>query len=214
MPALQHNGQSSNPRNRWAKLMAPLTSKQKKTDADLLLQAELQFKSALYCRDEEAGTGIVWPNENVVSMLKTAGKNYRLGKKANLSMIVRSDLHDLLYDGPRSRDELWEDERFRFTSRVRSDKKTNVLTRPIFHDWACEVSVWFDDGQLSEENLRRLFEFAGKYIGLSAWQGRFGMFTPKFKGITVIQKGGFDGGDNGKGSDEIGTVQGRSRKAS
>ena len=53
-PLIFHNSQLANPLNKWAKAMKDVTSKRKKTDADLLELQRLEFMGGIYY-DEAVG---------------------------------------------------------------------------------------------------------------------------------------------------------------
>ena len=50
-PLIIHNSQLANPLNKWSKLMKDVTSKRKKTDADLLELQRLEFMGGMYFDD-------------------------------------------------------------------------------------------------------------------------------------------------------------------
>lgn len=60
-------------------------------------------------------------------------------------------------------------------------KSGTMLYRPRFDEWAISGHLTYDEGQLSEEQVRQLVDYAGQYIGLGAWrvqnQGPYGKFV-------------------------------------
>lgn len=48
--------------------------------------------------------------------------------------------------------------------------------RPRFDDWACSGAIEYDEEIFSDEQIRALLDYAGKYSGLGAW--RFGNGGP------------------------------------
>ncbi len=61
---------------------------------------------------------------------------------------------------------------------------SNTKFTPQFHDWSCELEIQFDQNNLGAEDITRLLNYSGFYVGVGAWRpkgrdggsGEFGMF--------------------------------------
>ena len=172
LPCLQQNGRMKNPLDPWAKEIRKYSKKRTKTDEDHISMMEAEFKGSLYVRDESTGNGIYWPADNVHACIKTWAKQKKLGKVIDSAGIVRDDVV-FDHDGPDNRNSLWESEEHRY---VKATRRGTMCCRPIFREWACHIDIEFISDLLDREDLKSLIVDAGKYLGLSAWPRRFGLF--------------------------------------
>ena len=170
-PLLMHNGQTANPLNKFAKAMKQVSSKRVKTDADYEELARLEFAAALYMGQD----GPVIPAQCIDAMVTEAAKKQRKGKDAKAAVYC-PDHASLSYDGPRTLDELWADERFRFVTNVRVQTARVVRTRPMFNDWTATIALNFEDGMVNPAELDQWMVIAGNGIGIGDWRPRYGRF--------------------------------------
>lgn len=136
--------------------------------------ARLDFLASLYMGDD----GPVIPGDNWEAMLTAAAKKRREGQVAKAGMMVLKNA-SLEYEGPRSPDDLWNSERFRFTKRVRISTNSVMRTRPIFEDWSAVVEVRYEDSVVDLAQVDDWFRMAGSLIGVGDWRPRFGRFDVK-----------------------------------
>jgi len=172
-PLIMHNGNLANPLSKAAKALKQVSSKKKKTDADFERMAEIEFKAGLYI-DEDSGPVI--PGENMEATLYNAAKITKEGKIAKSACFVPKHA-ELLYDGPRDADGLWQDERFRNCVGVKVGMSRVMRTRPIFKEWAAVIEVEYEDSIVNEEQVDRWVQSAGTQVGLCDWRPRCGRFT-------------------------------------
>ena len=107
-------------------------------------------------------------------MVKTAAKEVRLGKLIDSAIVVSPPGGRLEYDGPRTRVELWEDERYRL---VKPTRRGVMCCRPIWENWEVKFSLRFLSDRINRSTLQDLITAAGKTVGLSDWPRRYGLFT-------------------------------------
>jgi hypothetical protein len=172
-PLLQHNGQLANPLNPLAKRMKEITSVRKKTDEHHLQLQELEFLAGLYLDGQRR---VIIPSEVIESCLVEGAKKAKLGKafKAAVSVMEDSLLH---YTGPKTPEALWaEAETFADVRGVRVGGSRIMRTRPVFHQWACEFTVHYDDEQVNLADVQRAINDAGSKSGVGDFRPRYGRF--------------------------------------
>ncbi len=171
-PLLLHNGQLVDPLNKWSKAMKSISSKRKKTDADLEELARLEFLGSLYL----TANGPAIPVNNVMAMVIAAAKKHREGDLAKTGVIV--DDHAVLeYDGPRTPDDMWKDERFRDSRPVRVGQARVIRTRPVFENWSTTITLTIDDEIVNPSRVDDWMNTAGRIVGLCELRPIMGRFT-------------------------------------
>lgn len=178
-PLLMSNGQMADPLHPPARAIAEIRSKTRKTDADREEMLHLSFLGALYC-DPDVGPYL--PGDNIQSCLQEAALSQR-GMKAKIErgVFISTDVNPLAFKGPRTPEELWEAEQFRFRKMAKTGTGRNAkrvpTMRPIFRQWRCAAHGVLDEGQLDFSELIQVATNAGLYIGLGSWKPRFGRFN-------------------------------------
>lgn len=171
-PLIQHNGQTADPLNDYARSIKEISSKRKKTDADFHQMAQLEFMAGLYLNDN----GPTIPANVINAVIIGAAKKFREGPTAKAAVFCFEDAY-LNYDGPRDRNALWADKRFRFSAivRVRSSRITRM--RPIFHNWSAVISIQVEDTLVNPSRVDEWMEVAGTQVGIGDWRPQYGRFT-------------------------------------
>ncbi len=174
VPQLQNNGLRKDPLYYWTKQLGKISKKTKKTDEDHMAMREAEFKGSLYCLDDEKGGPIYWPSDNIHACIKTAAKMKKLGKVVDTAVVVKSPGGMLHHKGPKTRDALWDaGEEFRL---LKPTKRGIMSCRPCFREWEVEFSLIFLEELLNAEDMKQLILDAGRFIGLSDWPRRYGLF--------------------------------------
>ena len=171
-PMIVHNGQTADPLNKWAKAMKVVSGKRSKTDSDYLELARLEFFAGLYL----GPSGPVIPARNIDSLLLSAAKKLREGPLAKSGVFCQKDAV-MEYDGPRTAEELWADERFRHVAIVRVQTARIARTRPVFESWAATVAVQYEDSIVNAAQVDRWMQIAGPQCGLGDWRPQHGRFS-------------------------------------
>jgi hypothetical protein len=178
-PTILQNGQCADPMNPFAKQIKAITSKGKKqTDADRIEVMRLEWHSFLYLN---AQGQVCWPGENIEQMIRSAAKAERKGKSVETGLMCPEDW-PILYDGPKTVDGLWADERFRNVSpTVNPTTKGRVMRcRPMFSKWCLRFQILWNDEQIGDvDTIRRWLDYAGANVGLSTWRPKHGRFVVK-----------------------------------
>ena len=84
---------------------------------------------------------------------------------------------DLVYDGPRDPDELFNNEDFQDVRPVRIDTKKVMRCRPRFQDWGTTVIVNFDDERCNASEVEQWLAAAGQQCGIGDYRPRYGRFS-------------------------------------
>lgn len=171
-PLLMHNGQTADPLNKWAKTLKQVTSKRIKTDADHEEVARLEFFAGLYMGQD----GPVLPPNMIDAMVVNAAKKSKEGPIAKSGCFCLN-VNRLNYDGPRTVDALWADERFRFSAIVRVGTGRVSRMRPIFQEWTADVRLNVEDGTVNLARVDEWMRIAGTQIGVGDWRPQYGRFT-------------------------------------
>lgn len=77
-----------------------------------------------------------------------------------------------------------------FVKRAAVDKAKHVRVRPRFDNWTASGTITVSDPMLTEEMLKTIFSFAGRYAGIGDWRpgapkkpGKFGRFTAEIRRV-------------------------------
>lgn len=170
-PLIVHNGLLADREYEWSRKLAEVTGKRKKTDEDHAEVARLEWNGSLYYDDE---LGPYLPGDNVRRCLLDAARLSKEGKNIERGVLRVSRKNPLQYDGPRTREKMWADERFRHRAIVKVGMSKVVRTRPKFVGWSTEITVDYDSSIIDRRDLLRIAEAAGNYIGLCDGRPFFG----------------------------------------
>lgn len=171
-PMIVHNGQTANPTNRWSKAMKAVSGKRSKTDADYEELARLEFLAGLYM----GPNGPIIPATNIDAMVINAAKKLKEGMIAKSGVFCLSP-SDMEYEGPRTAEGLWLDERFRFVALVRVSTARVARTRPIFNEWSAVVKLNIEDTAVNATRVDQWMSIAGLQVGLGDWRPQYGRFS-------------------------------------
>lgn len=181
-PLLCHNGQTADPRNTYAKAMKAVSSKRKKTDADLDELARLEWLAGLY----RSGDNLVIPDYVLESAFIAGAKKSKRGTQAKCGLFFTE--HAVL-DFPGSPGaindqalaEMFETGTFVHTAGVRVGMAKVMRTRPIFREWSCVAVAQYDPDVLNLRDIEEIADDAGRLVGIGDWRPKHGRFS-----VTVV----------------------------
>lgn len=152
--------------------MKQISSKRVKTDADHEEMARVEFFAGLYMGEH----GPIIPAPNIDSMIIGAAKKSKSGLAAKSGVFCPE--HAVMeYEGPRTADDLWVDERFRHSAIVKVGTARVVRTRPVFNEWKAVVKVSIEDSIVNLSSIDDWLTIAGTVVGLGDWRPQHGRFT-------------------------------------
>ncbi len=173
-PLLMHNGQTADPLNPFSKAMKQVSGKKKKTEADFLELAKIEFNAGLYLSDDKQS--LVIPTYVLEATLLGGAKKVKSGQACKAGLFVDNDavLH---YDGETSPGALWETGAHVMKTGVRVGMARVMRTRPILRNWSCVVEVSYSDELLNPQDILEFAVHAGQSVGIGDWRPKFGRFT-------------------------------------
>ncbi len=180
-PLLMHSDIVADPLNPQTIELRKYTGNKKKTVADHLKIAELEWYAGLYLNDSDQ---VVIPANNVYRMLIEGLRRRKLGKKGEAAVFFDVQAFELKHNGPKDLAELYANKAF-VDRRTVGNKQVRVMrTRPVFKQWSLTVGLTVDDDEIDPDDIIRGFEDAGRYVGLCDFRPRHGRFD-----IEVVKGG-------------------------
>lgn len=184
------NGQTANPRNKYAKRLKELNKdkKRKGADVDAVLDqmADVEVESCLYWSDD---LGLNIPASNIRAALIDGAKLSRGGTQIKRSCFVLQDAK-LEYDGPKDVAGIVADKNFHYEAIVKVGMVKVPKTRAIVRGWSCDVEIAYMPGNVVDErDIIKYMTDAGLYCGIGASRtlgfGRFESVEIDAKGKPV-----------------------------
>ena len=184
------NGQTANPRNKYAKRLKELNKdkKRKGADVDAILDqmADVEVESCLYYND---ALGLHMPASNIRAALIDGAKLSRGGSQVKRSCFVLQDAK-IVYDGPQDVAGIVADKNFHYEAIVKVGMVKVPKSRAIVRDWSCTVEIAYMPGNVVDErDIIKYMTDAGLYCGIGASRtlgfGRFEAVEVDAKGKPV-----------------------------
>jgi hypothetical protein len=172
-PTIMQCDRLVNPFDTITRELKKITAKRKKTDADLEEINRLKFLGSLYY---DTKLGPYWPGQNIDRMIFDAAKLSRRGQDIKRAFMVLDDMVPVIYDGPRTPEALYKDDRFIDVRSVVIRGQRVMTCRPIFREWEVEYECAYDPDVLNPDDIVNFHNVAGQFIGLSTYRPRFGRF--------------------------------------
>lgn len=175
---IMHNGQMVDPRNKFSKALRAVSSKRKKTDADLDQMALIEFAGGIYVRDNQ----IAIPDFVIEAAIINGAKKSKSGTQAKTAIFVK-DWAEMDYDGkPESVttetiEAMFESGEFHLSMAVKVGQSRIIRTRPKFKNWSATIELEYDDEFVNRKEVIQFVTDAGRQVGLCDWRPKYGRFT-------------------------------------
>jgi len=172
-PLMMHSDRLANPLLPETKAHKELTAKRKKTDDDHLAIARSEFVAGAYWTEKD---GFYVPGQNFDATFLAGARLQKLGTHWKRGALVIEDKVKVLHDGPRTPAALWEDPAHVDCRGVKVGTAKVMRYRPIFLDWASELTVAINTDVLNIAEAKKAIVDAGSLIGVCEYRPRFGRF--------------------------------------
>ena len=173
-PLLLHNGQTSNPLNKYARQLKAISGKRGKTDEDYEAMAKIEFLAGLYLNPAGA---YVLPAHNLEAALLEGAKKNKNGRLVQGGAFVNDDPVLVFPGSDKTPDELWDGGEHALMVSVRVQRNRVMRTRPLIPaGWTAEVEVMYDPAIVEEPAIRQALEVAGLERGIGDWRPKYGRF--------------------------------------
>ena len=171
-PLLMHNGRLADPLDKWSKELKKLNGKKGKTDADQEEVGRVEFLAGLYM----SADGPIIPAFMIDAVVTNGAKKVKMGQISKSGVFCFSHAQ-LQYDGPRTADALWADERFRHRAVVRVSMAKVARTRPVFESWTAIVELNYEPTLVNVEQIDEWLRIAGAQVGIGDRRPQYGRFV-------------------------------------
>lgn len=172
-PLMMHSDRLANPLLPESKAHRALTSKRKKVDSDHEDIAKSEFISGCYW---DAENKFFIPGANLDATFLGGAKLSKMGVHWRRGALVLEQRVKLLHEGPNTPEALWDDNRFVDCRGVKIGTSKVMRYRPVFLQWAAELTVAVNTDVLNVGEAKKAIEDAGKLIGTCEFRPRFGRF--------------------------------------
>lgn len=176
-PLMMHADTLANPLAAVTKAHKELTSKRKKTDDDHLAIARSEFIAGCYW---DTTDGFFVPGQNFDATFLAGAKLQKNGVRWKRGVLVLENRVKLRYDGPATPEKLWEDPAHVDCRGVKIGAAKLMRYRPIFLDWAAELTVAINTDVMDVQEVKKAIEDAGALIGVCEYRPRFGRFEVQY----------------------------------
>ena len=173
-PLLQHDDKTANPFNSFTKDLKVISSKRKKTEADLLEMARIEWMAGLYFDRKE---GYYIKAECFEGTSFEATKAKKLGKTFKESIRIPNNPVFHFEHEKLTPEKLFEFDAYKDFRTVKIQRAKILRCRPIFNDWRCEIEVWYEESRLNAHEIQEVVEYAGRYIGICDYRPKYGRFV-------------------------------------
>lgn len=190
---LLHNGQTADPRNKFAKDLKAVSGKRKKTDADHDQMAKIEWTAGLYIGTINGRTTTTVPAHVLESVMIAGAKKSKRGPSCKSGVFIDQDA-DLDFRGKPSGDmtsqefedalhKLYKDGFHHLTTGVKVGTSRVMRTRPKFSNWSARFDLEYDDEVLTLGDLKDIAADAGRLVGVGDWRPKFGRFLAEVEAL-------------------------------
>ena len=174
-PMMHRNVRLLDPLNPFTRRLSEITSKKKKTEADLIELRWREFEGSIYA--DEKGPYV--PSEWIESVIRDGAKVNKKGKDVTAALLCEEDRFHL--EGiPKAKSvrELYDLGCSDYRPVVVNNRKV-MRSRPRFNEWELHFSVTFNNAVLNADAVEEAIRNGGLLKGLGDYRPKYGRFTVK-----------------------------------
>jgi hypothetical protein len=164
-PLVVHNIRLADPDDDIVKQIKTFTSKRTKTEEDRREVERLEWFGGLYLEDGVDGPAM--PTRSLRKCFIRGAVITKRGTQLQRALSFTDLAVPILYDGPRSVEDLWERREFRYRDLVNVSGSRTVRMRPKFPGWQIVARAFLLDSVMDLSDLQRVITDAGLSEGLS-----------------------------------------------
>lgn len=135
--------------------------------------ARLEFYGGLYYSEN---SGVILPTKVLEATIHYGARKFKEGPLTKSGVAVMNHAK-LLFEGPQTVDEMWEDGRFTSQEMVVVQRARILRTRPMFKNWAAEIEVSYEDTVCDKAQVHKWLVKAGQVVGMCDYRPRYGRFN-------------------------------------
>lgn len=173
-PLIMHSCKCVNPLHPIAKELKKYTSKKNKTEEDLNIISDLEWKAGAYWDDE---IGLYIPGENVEATIQNGAKANKKGKDIQKYVDVKDLYIPFNYGENLTLDELVSKYEYRDTRPMNVQRSKVIRTRPRFDQWNITFTLVYNEDKIDLDTIVNAIEYAGQYVGLCDSRPKYGKFV-------------------------------------
>ena len=173
-PLIMHSCKCVNPLHPIAKELKKYTSKKNKTEEDLNIISDLEWKAGAYWDDE---IGLYIPGENVEATIQNGAKANKKGKDIQKYVDVKDLYIPFNYGENLTLDELVSKYEYRDTRPMNVQRSKVIRTRPRFDQWNITFTLVYNEDKIDLDTIVNAVEYAGQYVGLCDSRPKYGKFV-------------------------------------
>lgn len=174
-PLLMHRPTLANPLDPLSKEYKKYSGKRKKTDEDHEILLKMQWTAGLYY-DEINGYHI--PSEVIEGCLLNGAKKFKLGT-AFKSCLVHEPSKLIFEHNDLVPEDLYQLSEYVDTRMVVVNRSRVLGCRPIFNYWKLDFVIHIDESIFNDDDIDKIVDAAGKYVGICDYRPRYGRFSSK-----------------------------------
>jgi hypothetical protein len=175
---IMHNGQTSDPLNKFAKMLKEVTSdkQRKKTDEGILEMGRIECEAGLYL---DAKKRVIIPTRVLEAHISEGARKTKEGKQALAGMFVDTD-GVLAYDGgPMTVAQILDSEEHQLRLAVVVGQAKVMRVRPFFKGWSTSFQVSILEEMVAPAMLKTWITNGGNFVGIGDYRPRYGRYELK-----------------------------------
>jgi hypothetical protein len=168
---ISHSGQTADPLNQYARAMKEISSRRKKSEADHIALARIEYEAGLYLNADRVP---VIPGRVFEAAIAEGAKKSKESKVCLSAVFVDTDALFTYEGGPLTLEQLLDSDHHRLAAVVRVGTSRIVRTRPIFRDVRATFEVSLETDGANPAQLQRWIGDTLGQVGIGDWRPRHG----------------------------------------